>query len=56
MNSEETEFVALDAYIGGQLKAAAETYASGADIYARLQVILKSGKDTAHEEAAATDW
>lgn len=56
MSSEEPDFAALDAYIGGQLRTAAETYASsGADIDARLQAILVSGKDTAREEATATD-
>lgn len=55
MSSEEPDFMALDAYIGGQLRTAAETYASGADIDARLQAILESGKDTAHEEATAAD-
>jgi hypothetical protein len=47
--------MALDAYIGGQLRTAAETYASGADIDARLQAILKSGKGTTHEETTAAD-
>jgi hypothetical protein len=55
VNSEEPDFMALDAYIGGQFKKAAETYASGADIEARLRAVQESGKDTAHEEATTTD-
>lgn len=56
MNSEEPDFMALDAYIGEQFEKAAETYASGADIEARLQAILESGKGTTPEAAATADW
>jgi hypothetical protein len=52
---EEPEFMVLDAYIRRQFTAAAETYASAADIDARLQAILASGKDTVHDDATATD-
>jgi hypothetical protein len=47
--------VALDTYIRKRLTEAAETYASSADIDARLQAILASGSATAHNSPAAAD-
>jgi hypothetical protein len=55
VSSEESDFTALDAYMRGQLSAAAETYASNADIDARLQVILAFGQDTALDDIPAVD-
>lgn len=55
MNSEEPDFMALDAYIRGQLTAAAETYASGASTDARLRAILGLGEGTAHDGPAAAE-
>lgn len=40
VNNEEAELEALDLYIRTQLAKAAESYASRADIQARLQAIL----------------
>jgi hypothetical protein len=55
VNSEEPDFMALDAYMRAQLTAAAEMYASGADIDARLQAILERGEGTAHDGPAAVE-
>jgi hypothetical protein len=55
VSSEEPDFMTLDAYIRSQLAAAAQTYASRSDIDARLQAILASGKDTAHDDATPAD-
>jgi hypothetical protein len=55
VNSEEPDFVALDAYIQRQLTAAAETYAANADIKARLQAILASGRGIPNDDATSDD-
>ena len=56
MSSEEPDFSAIDDYIRIQLAKAAEAYASGVDIDARLRVILASGKDTDHDDVITGDW
>ena len=55
MTSEESEVVALDAYIRRQLAQAGKTYASGADIDARLEVILASGEHDIHDGTVVAD-
>jgi hypothetical protein len=49
VTGEGSEVEALDAYIRSKLTEAAETYASGADMDAKLQAILASGTSTARD-------